>query len=116
MYHESCNKKGMRSDDPLLHATRYMPRDRGFIKIILLIVIGLIVLGYLGINLKDVLASPVVKENLSYAWHLAQELWTNWLRTPFMWVWEHIVKFFWRLFWNGVGDLKSGSGPQTLMQ
>lgn len=87
----------------------------GFIRIILLIVIGLIVLGFFGINLKDVLASPVVKENLSYAWDLAKELWDTWLRTPVMWVWDHILRFFWDLFWEGLEGLRNGDGPSSLI-
>jgi hypothetical protein len=90
--------------------------SRGFVKIILLIIIGFIVLGYFGINVKDIFASPVVKENLAYAVHLAKELWNNWLHTPVMWVWDHILKFLWELFWNGLDDLRNGGGPQTLMQ
>lgn len=91
-------------------------KNQGFIRIILLVVIGLIVLGYVGVNLKDVIASPVVQENLSYGWQLAQKVWAEWLRGPVMWVWEHILKFFWELFWNGVQGLKDGNGPQTLME
>lgn len=88
----------------------------GFVKIILLIIIGFVVLGYFGINVKDIFASPIVKENLSYAWDLAKELWTNWLRTPVMWVWEHILRFLWELFWDGLENLRDGGGPQTLME
>ncbi len=105
MYSKSMNERREKNET-----------SRGFIKIILLIVIGLILLGYFGVNLKDVLASPVVKENLSYAWNLAKELWAHWLRAPVVWVWDHLLKFLWDMFWNGVGDLKNGGGPQTLMQ
>lgn len=91
-------------------------KEGGFIKIILLIVIGLIILGYFGLNIKDILASPVVKENLAYAWNLAKELWANYLAAPAGWVWDHIIKFLWDLFLNGLSGLKNGSGPESLMQ
>lgn len=82
-------------------------RQQGFIRLILLIVIGLIVLGYFGLNLKDILASPVVQENLSYAWELAKTLWTNWLQGPATWIFENVIKFLWDLFLEGLGKLKT---------
>jgi hypothetical protein len=88
----------------------------GFIKIILLVIIGFVILGYFGINVKDIFASPVVKENLSYALDLAKELWTNWLHKPIMWVWDHILAFLWELFWNGLEGLRNNDGPQTLIE
>jgi cell shape-determining protein MreC len=44
---------------------------KGLINTIVLIVIALIVLGFFNIDLKTILAGPVVKENLTYAWQLA---------------------------------------------
>ncbi len=115
MKHKSCNKK--ESADISLHATRSALHDRrGFIKLILLIVIGLIALGYFGLNIKDILASPVVKENLAYAWDLAKTLWSNYLAAPARWLWEHVVRLLWDLFINGLSGLKNGGGAETLMQ
>lgn len=89
---------------------------QGFVRLIILIVIALILLGYFGVNLKDVLASPVVKENLSYAWELAKDLWTNWLRGPVVWVWDHVLRFLWELFLNGIEGIRNGGGPSELME
>lgn len=91
-------------------------QSQGFIKLIILIVIGLIILGYFGLNIKDILASPVVKENLAYAWELAKHIWNTWLAGPAQWIWEHILKFLWELFLNGLNGLKNGEGPASLMQ
>lgn len=90
--------------------------NSGFVKIILLIVIGLVVLGYFGIDIKDVFASPVVKENLSYAWGVAKDVWSSYLSGPAIWLWEHIFKFMWNLFLDGLSNLKAGDGPSSLMQ
>jgi hypothetical protein len=55
---------------------------RGLIGTLFLIVSALILLGYFGINIETVVSSPVVKENLLYAWDLVWNagvaLW-NWL-------------------------------------
>ena len=68
-----------------------MKGNRGFIKAIVLIVIGLIVLGYFGYNLKDIIASPTVHDNLVYVWNLIVKLWDNVLATPAMWIWNTIT-------------------------
>ena len=52
--------------------------NRGFIKIILLIVVVLIVLGYYGFNLREQLDSPSIKENLLTFWNWIVSGWT-WL-------------------------------------
>jgi hypothetical protein len=44
-----------------------MKTKSGFISSILLIMVALIVLGTLNINIKTVMAGPVVQENLKYA-------------------------------------------------
>src|SRR5512145_3066803 len=88
----------------------YGPNHGGFIQIILIIVIALIVLGYFGLNIADILASPVVKENLAYAWNLVKEVWGSYLSGPATWVWEHIVSVLWDLFLEGVGNLKENGG------
>jgi len=50
----------------------------GFLKIILLIVIALIVLGFFGYNLRDILNSEGVRGNLAYGWEMALKAW-NWI-------------------------------------
>ncbi len=89
---------------------------RGFIKLIILIVIGLIILGYFGLNIKDILASPVVKENLAYAWEMAKHIWSTWLAAPAHWVFENIIKFLWELIINGLAGMKDGSAAEAMMQ
>ncbi|TSC83822.1 MAG: hypothetical protein G01um101417_389 [Parcubacteria group bacterium Gr01-1014_17] len=49
--------------------------NRGVVKAVLLIVIALVVLGYLGYNLRDIISSPSVRDNLAYAWGLVVKLW-----------------------------------------
>ena len=44
--------------------------QKGFITAIILIIIALILLGYLNINVQNVVDGPVVQQNLTYAWHI----------------------------------------------
>lgn len=64
--------------------------NRGFIKLILIIVVALIVLGYFGYNLKDIVSSPTVHDNLVYVWDLIVRLWNTIIVTPALWLWDKI--------------------------
>lgn len=65
-----------------------MEGNRGLIKAILLIVIGLIVLGFFGYNLRDIIASETVNDNLTYVWGLVTAFWNNFLAEPAAWLWN----------------------------
>ena len=49
--------------------------ERVLIKMVLVIIVGLVALGFLGYNLRDIINSPAVSDNLSYAWDLVKRAW-----------------------------------------
>lgn len=53
--------------------------NRGLVKAILLIVVALVILGYFGYNLRDIIASPTVRDNFSYVWDIVVNIW-NWVK------------------------------------
>lgn len=80
-----------------------LTRSRGgFIKAVLVIVIALIVLGFFGYNLENIVSSATVKANLAYVWNLLVKLWENILAAPVLWVWNKIVV---GLVWNNLQAL-----------
>ncbi|MEK7579068.1 MAG: hypothetical protein AAB460_00860 [Patescibacteria group bacterium] len=93
-----------------------MNARRGFLQIILIIVIALIAIGYFGLNIREILSSPNVQDNLAYAWELKVHVWQTYLAGPASWVYEHILKFLWQLFLDGLGDIQNGGGPSALME
>ena len=66
--------------------------SRGFIKMIILIVVALIVLGYLGFNLRNIVASPTVQDNFNYAKEVIVNIWNSYLKVP--------VDYLWNLIFN----------------
>ena len=46
--------------------------NKGFIKAVVLIIIVLVILGFLGYSVRDIVGSPKVSDNLSYAWDLVR--------------------------------------------
>jgi len=86
-------------------------RNQGFIKIVLIIVIALIVLGFFGFNVKDIVEAPLVQNNLNYAWGLVVWVWDNYLATPAIYFWQNIfVDLFWDTFQDNITRLKNGEG------
>lgn len=67
-----------------------MKGNRGFIKMILLIVIALIVLGFFGYNLRDIVNKPVVHDNLAYVWGIVVYLWNTFIVAPFVWLYDKL--------------------------
>ncbi len=60
--------------------------NRGVIGTIILIVVALILLGYFGINFRTIVDSPLVRDNLLYAW----ELFVNGIVAGWNWLWNFV--------------------------
>ena len=52
---------------------------KGFVKEILLVIITVIILSYLGINIKNILDSESVKNNFLYIWELLIYIFDNYI-------------------------------------
>lgn len=74
----------------------------GFVKMIIFIIIILIVLGYFGLNIQDILKSPLVQKNLTYAWNLTTYVWQNYLKAPAVFLWDKLII---GLGWNSLEKL-----------
>ena len=71
---------------------------KGLIKTIVIIVIALIILGYFGFNIVDIINGPTVQANLHAAWDFAMMIWNNYLAAPVI----YIAGMLWQLFQNGL--------------
>lgn len=65
--------------------------NKGLIKTVIVIVIALIVLGYFGFNVGDIIKSPTVQANLTSTWEFISKIWTNYLAGPAVYVWDHFI-------------------------
>ena len=75
---------------------------QGFVKTIILIVIALIILGFFGFNLEEIVKRENVHNNLIYVWGLVKIVWQKFLLKPAVWVWNVIVV---DLLWNNLTEL-----------
>ncbi len=68
-----------------------MNTNKGFIKLIIVIVIALIILGYFfNIKITDVISAPNVQANLSWFWNIIVNIW-NFITYPIVFVWNRYV-------------------------
>lgn len=77
-------------------------KQKGFVQLVIILIVVLIILGYFGFNLKEIVQSPSVSGNLNYAWSLAVTVWNKVLVVPVTFVWNKIIVGF---FWNGLVGL-----------
>ena len=78
-------------------------QSKGLIKAIILIVIALIVLGYFGFNVTDIINGPTVQANLHSAWDFVVNVWQNYLSVPFTWFWDKfVVGVLWKIIQSGL--------------
>ena len=79
---------------------------KGLIKTVLIIVVALIVLGYFGFNITDIIKTPTVQANLNSAWGFVVNLWNTYLGGPFNYIWDHfIIGVVWEIFKSGMKAL-----------
>ncbi|MEK7644832.1 MAG: hypothetical protein AAB391_00710 [Patescibacteria group bacterium] len=71
--------------------------NRGFLKMIILVIIAILILSYFGFNLKDIAESDTSKSNFSYIWNFLSYVWNTFLVTPASFVWNVIVV---GIFWD----------------
>ncbi|MDD4803938.1 MAG: hypothetical protein PHN69_02080 [Candidatus Pacebacteria bacterium] len=74
-------------------------KKKGFIKTIIIIVIALIVLGYFGFDVENIIKSDKVQKNLGYVWNIVSKIWNSYLAAPVLFVWD---KFFIGVIWNTI--------------
>ncbi len=85
---------------------KFNMNNKGLIKTIIVIVIALIVLGYFGFNVGDILNGPTVKANLNSAWDFVSKIWANYLAAPCIYFWDHfVVGFLWKIIQSGMTSL-----------
>src|SRR3989344_1013650 len=90
---------------------------RGFIKLVLLIVIFILIISYFNIDLRAIVESPQTEQNISYVKELAINIWNAWLKPlwdnylskPVLYFWQNIfIEILWKSFMQGLDALQSG--------
>ena len=81
--------------------------QRGLIKFIVIVIIAILVLSYLGFDIRSFIESEGTQSNLKYVWNGVSDvwksfimpIWNNYLRSPFLYIWNDI---FVDIIWEGI--------------
>lgn len=88
-------------------------KRQGIIKTIFLIIVAVIVLSYLGFDLKKIMTSDLVQKNFTYLSETAKAVWSSYLATPFRFVWNEMLKPLWDILWKlfkaGIEEIKGAN-------
>jgi hypothetical protein len=85
--------------------------NQGVVKLILLIIIAAVILGYFGINLESIWNSEAVQKNLNFLWTSIKTIWNKYLFKPMNFVWNIFYNYLWLAFIENMERLKRGEEP-----
>jgi len=96
-------------------------KQGGLIKWILIFVIFIIIISYLGLDLRAIVESPETQGNIGYVWSLTTTAWNNYLKSPVLYFWNNIfIDLLWESFVSNLERIKAGDpndfelmAPQT---
>lgn len=64
----------------------------GFLKLLIIIIIGIFILSAMNVDLRELVNSPVMQNNIAYVYGGVKSVWDNYLRTPVMFFWNNTFK------------------------
>jgi len=79
------------------------------IKTIIYIVIGVVILSYLGVDIKRAVESPTTRENFSYVTQAALWVWDKVLEKPLTYLWNEVVV---DLIWDSLIEKLKNNPPK----
>jgi hypothetical protein len=88
-----------------------MKSNRGLIKLLILILIALLVLGYYGISVRQAVQNPTTQDNVSYIWNGTVTVWNDYLKAPAAYLWKIFVNDIWTPAIYNLENIKNGQAP-----
>jgi hypothetical protein len=85
-----------------------MNTQQGFIKMVILIVIGLIILGYFGFDIRKAIESPVARSNIEYAKDAVVYVWNTYMKGPAEYLWHIFIDLIWGPALENLKKMKDG--------
>lgn len=88
-------------------------KQKGIVRTIIIIIIALLVISYLGINLRQLATSPTTESNFSYVWNGTVYIWDNYLETPVTNIYDFFIKYIWDPALSDIEKISSGQTPAS---
>lgn len=79
------------------------------IKWIIVLVIGLIILGYLGFDIRKAVEAPATQSNFEYVKNVSVYVWDKYLAKPAKYLWNDIfIDLIWNVAVDNLTKIKNG--------
>ena len=85
--------------------------ERGFIQLIVILVLILVILSLLGISLSALFQNKALQDNFSFTFNGVVYLWTNYLARPAKIIGGTFLDLIWQPFVGTLEGLKKGVSP-----
>ena len=85
--------------------------NKGFIQIVIILVLFLIILSLLGVSLSSLFANPILAENFGFVKTWGLWLWNNYLKAPASYVIKIFGNLIWQPFVGVMGGLMQNINP-----
>ncbi len=83
---------------------------RGFLKILIIIFIGLVILAYFGVDVRKHAEAPWVAATIGWIVDTTFYIWTNFLKAPTVYVWNEVVL---GVIWPTISSHLPGNSAST---
>ncbi len=75
----------------------YTNTNRGLVKSIMIFIVVLLIISYLGLNIRGIVASPTFQDNWSFVSGNAITVWNSYLKKPVNYIWSDVfVPLIWK--------------------
>ncbi len=85
-----------------------MNQNRGLIRLLILLFLALIILGYYGVSVRDVVQNPTSQDNISYISTGAVSVWDKYLKAHATYLWNIYVNDIWLPAIHNLEAMKNG--------
>lgn len=76
--------------------------------------IAIILLSYLGIDIKKTVQSPVTQSNVEYLKDVTVFVWNKYLKGPVVFIWQEVfIKYVWDPAMNKINNKVKGNGEKV---
>lgn len=89
---------------------------RGFIQLIIILVLIVVVLSLLGVSLRTLFSSATLQDNFGFVGEWLRWFWNSYLGAPFRIVFENLIKPIWDRFLHALQGGLSFEIPQSKVQ
>jgi len=85
-------------------------KNQGIVRFLLVIIVAVLILSYLGFDIRTFIESDETQGNFKYVWGFFSDLWSDYIAPT----WTRYIKPVWTYFWSFIGPTLENFGEGSL--